>query len=410
MKQFIRILLIIFTLGIIEAQAQNPEVRIKLGFRERSVVIDPSFDNNAQRIKEIVALLEEIRNDSTAEVVEVQFCGAASPEDSYQLNKRLARERLKALERIVRSQISIPDSIIVRDDSYIPWHELKAAVEASEISHKREIMSIIDEKPRLVAHHREGEHVDNRVEKLKKLDEGRIWERMDQEFFSQLRNAFAIIITCRMNIPKVEGTPELVNIYIEPKESEIEYQKPFEIEKTPVEWTPHLYIKTNALALAMGVSNIAVEVDITKHLSFTLPIYYSAWNYFTSDLKFRTFAVQPEVRYWFSKKNDGWFTGAHYGFAYYNVAWGGKWRIQDHRRETPTMGSGVSVGYRKPLGASKRWKLEFSVGGGVYDLHYDKFSNEPNGELVKSERKTFFGVDNAAVTLAYTFDLKKGGK
>ena len=74
------------------------------------------------------------------------------------------------------------------------------------------------------------------------------------------------------------------------------------------------------------------------------------------------------------------------------------------------MGGGLSVGYRKPLGASKRWKLEFSLGGGVYDLHYDKFHNESNGELVKSGRKTFIGVDNAAVTLAYMFDLKKGGK
>ena len=411
MKQFARIFLIIFTLGIFEVQAQqHPESRIKLVFREKSVVIDPTFDNNAQRIEEIIALLEEIRTDSTAEVVEVQFCGSASPEDSYQLNKQLARGRLQALERIVRRQISIPDSIIVRNDSYIPWHELKAAVEASDISHKEEILSIIAEKPRLVAYHRKGEQVDVRVEKLKQLDGGRVWERMDREFFSKLRNAFAIILTRRVNLPKVEGTPELVNIYIEAQESEIEYQKPFEIEKAPEEWMPHLYIKTNALALAMGVSNFAVELDITKHLSFTLPIYFSAWNYFTSELKFRTFAVQPEVRYWFSEKNDGWFTGAHFGFAYYNVAWCGDWRIQDYRRESPTMGGGLSVGYRKPLGASKRWKLEFSLGGGVYDLHYDKFRNESNGELVKSGRKTFIGVDNAAVTLAYMFDLKKGGK
>ena len=77
-----------------------------------------------------------------------------------------------------------------------------------------------------------------------------------------------------------------------------EGKKPIKIEKAPApEWIPHLYIKTNMLALGLGVANFAVEVDITKHLSFTLPVYYSAWNYFTSDLKLRTFAVQPELRY-----------------------------------------------------------------------------------------------------------------
>ncbi len=409
MKRFAHILLIIFTLGIIEVQAQNPEIRIRLGFREGSVVVDPEFNNNGQKIQEIVSLLEEVRNDSTAEVVEVQFCGSASPEGSYELNHRLARERLSAVERIVRKQIEIPDSIIVRNDSYIPWAEFKEAIQKSDIQFKNEVLAIINESPKLV-NFREGTQIDERVEKLKVLDEGRVWEILDKTYFSDLRNAFAIIITCRINIPEMGYSPKLVNIRIEPEKSKIEFSQPIKIEKKEPEWMPHLYIKTNALALALGVANFAVEVDITKHLSFTLPIYYSAWNYFTSDLKLRTFAVQPEVRYWFSKKNDGWFVGSHFGFAYYNVAWGGDWRIQDHRRENPTMGGGMSVGYRKPLGERKRWKLEFSLGGGMYDLNYDKFRNEHNGELVKSEKKTFIGVDNAAVTLSYTFDLKKGGK
>ena len=42
----------------------------------------------------------------------------------------------------------------------------------------------------------------------------------------------------------------------------------------------------------MFMSNVAVEVDITRHISFTLPIYYSALDYFSRELKFRTFAVQ----------------------------------------------------------------------------------------------------------------------
>ena len=62
------------------------------------------------------------------------------------------------------------------------------------------------------------------------------------------------------------------------------------------EWTRKLYIKTNAIGWAMFISNVAVEIDITPHLSFQLPIYYSAVDYFSRELKFRTFAVQPELR------------------------------------------------------------------------------------------------------------------
>jgi len=64
-----------------------------------------------------------------------------------------------------------------------------------------------------------------------------------------------------------------------------------------------------------------------------------------------------------------------------------------------------------PLSKNRRWKLEFTLGAGVYASHYDRFYNEPNGRLEGDYKKTFFGLDNVAVTIAYRFDLnKKGGK
>ena len=178
---------------------------------------------------------------------------------------------------------------------------------------------------------------------------------------------------------------------------------------TPRRLDPQLHVKTNAIGLAAGIANMAVEVDICKHLSFTLPVYYSAWDYFKPTLKFRTFTVQPEFRYWFNQHNEGWFLGAHFGYAFYNFALDGEYRYQDHNRETPSMGGGFSLGYRTHLSKNKRWKMEFSVGGGVYDSHYDKFRNEENGLLVSTEKKTWYGVDQASISLVYSFNLKKKG-
>lgn len=184
----------------------------------------------------------------------------------------------------------------------------------------------------------------------------------------------------------------------------------------PAEWTRHLHLKTNMLGLGLAIANVAVEVDLARQWSFTLPVYYSAWDYFKSTTKFRTLAFQPEFRYWpwAAERNDGFFTGAHFGLAYYNIATNGKYRYQDHLRKTPAIGGGVSVGYRLPIDRCNRWRIEFSVGAGVYSLHYDKFHNTSptkEGLMINSEKKTYLGIDQAAISFSYTFNLnRKGGR
>ena len=51
--------------------------------------------------------------------------------------------------------------------------------------------------------------------------------------------------------------------------------------------------------------------------------------------------------------------------------------------------------------------MELTAGAGYYRLKYDTFHNEANGEMVSTTSRTFFGVDNAAVTFIYRFDLKR---
>lgn len=137
--------------------------------------------------------------------------------------------------------------------------------------------------------------------------------------------------------------------------------------------------------------------------------YYSAWDYFSSSTKFRTLAFQPELRYWF-RANDGWFVGGHFSLAYYNLLIGDNCRIQDKGGNTPAVGGGLSGGYRFPISRNGRLHLEFALGAGVYQLHYDKFRDDPNGLLLETKKKTYVGLDNAAVNFSYTFNKKKGGR
>lgn len=185
-------------------------------------------------------------------------------------------------------------------------------------------------------------------------------------------------------------------------------------DSTEVEERPRwLHLKTNVVGLGMAMVNAAIEVDVTRHWSIALPVYYSAWNYFKETIKFRTIAFLPESRYWISEENDGFFAGAHFGLAYYNFAFNGKYRYQDHLRQTPALGGGFSIGYRLPVSKNDRLHLELSIGGGVYKLYYDIFYNTrhtQDGLLIESVNSTYWGIDQVAVSFSYAIDLKKKGE
>lgn len=169
----------------------------------------------------------------------------------------------------------------------------------------------------------------------------------------------------------------------------------------------HWYVKSNMIGWGFMMANLAGEIDMGKHWSFALPVYYSACDYFIKKVKFRTLTIQPEFRYWFNDSHSGWYTGVHGGISWFNFAFGGDYRFQDHNRCTPALGGGLNGGYRMPLGKNGRWWMEFSLGAGVYRVEYDKFLNRKNGEIMAYVKQVSFTVDQLAVSFAYRFDWKK---
>lgn len=196
--------------------------------------------------------------------------------------------------------------------------------------------------------------------------------------------------------------PPLTDVWVgKPRESVVKY---------PTDWQRQLRFGTDAVGWALLQVNLEPEIDFYPHWSFGVPIYYSAWNYFRSDIKFRTFALMPEFRYWLKPDFEGVYFGAHFGMAYYNYAFGKEWRYQDHDRRSPALGGGISVGYRMALDSQKRWNVTFSAGAGAYRLKYDKFRNEENGKRYDIISRTYWGVDHVSVTFSWSFGLcRKGG-
>ena len=173
-------------------------------------------------------------------------------------------------------------------------------------------------------------------------------------------------------------------------------------------------LKTNTLLYAFLVGNLAVEVPVSERVSVSLPVCFSALNYFHRDRKYRGFGVQPGVRYYLDQvrlpgRNKRLFVGAHLNLLWFNYANGGTFRYQDADRHSPLFGMGVDAGVKIPFvkhGAPTHWGLEFQAGIGLNRLHIDKFVNVDNGMRVDSYKETRFGPDNLAVSVYYVFGRK----
>lgn len=414
MKRLKIILLLFLLKGPVFSFGQEIRQEISVYFQTGSSMIDTFHNENAKQFSQLAALEKQFSQDTPYVITKVYFFGSASPEGSHEINTALSYKRLSALEQWVRSRIKFPDEVIVRQADNIPWHELILAVENSSLSHKKEILNILHATPEYTTY-TNNSTIDRRVLRLQALDDGKAWHELSHLFFKQMRRASAVFLFQKQSptghLPiAVESSVPL--LYVQDPVLPSKLSSIPRVTKSSVaeKESLNLYVKSNAIGWGMLISNLAVELDWGKHLSFSLPLYYSGVNYFTSRVKFRTFCVQPELRYWL-RSGDGWFFGAHLGIAFYNFALSGDWRIQDKNGSHPCWGGGVSVGYRMPLCASDRWSLEYTLGAGIYDLQYDKFHNRPGGILHKSVHRTFFGIDRAAVSLAYRFTLnRKGGK
>ena len=363
-----------------------------------------------KRLERLAVMIDSLNRNDT--IASIRIEGFSSPDGPLQANVDLARRRAQAAFSLLDRNTEPGKNYVVLSRGE-DWEMLRELVTRdASIPGRTELLNIIDS----------GLTLDEKERRMRSLGKN-VWNYLVHNAFPAIRRAD---ITVRWHSsPEMRDTVNLTVDTIAVESAEIAdaamavpqdtLAKPSVAVTTSVDhWNRHYHIKTNLLGWPCLWANLAGEADIASHWSADLSIYYSGWNWFRSTTKFRTFTIMPEVRYWpkASDSNDGFFLGAHFGLCYFNVAFPGHSRYQDHDGNTPALGGGLSIGYRLPL-RNPRWKFEFSAGAGAYRLDYDIFENRPNGSLTGRRKRTFFGLDKVAVSLCYTFgpvpDRRKGG-
>lgn len=353
------------------------------------------FKENGFRMQEFLKDVNRYMEDSSYVVLGVNYRSETSPEGSMQLNEELSRRRGESITGYIHKHIIFAEHQISITELNEDWDHLLKQVETSAMPYRDEVLQIF--------HNTLPD--DSRGAALRQLGGGKAWEYMTSRFFPEMRKV-TVVVRVGTPEPEVEQT-----IHQELAGDGEELQEgigwipvvPLKVGLLPVPAGKGWYVKTNLSGLGFLIANIHVEADLGSGLSVALPIYYSASNYFSRTCKYRTFTLQPELRYWFNGKYTSFYAAAHAGLGWYNFT-DGKWRIQDKDGRTPAIGGGISAGYRLPLQKnSPRWFVELGVGAGVYPLHYDRFHNEKDGALESTRKETYFGIDQLSVNLVYKF-------
>ncbi len=382
------------------ATLRRSRLDVEIHFRFDKYDLDTEYLGNDVALAELDRQIAAIGLDHIDSIVVISH---ASPEGVYEHNIRLSQNRSKAMRTYMEEHHpELSDKLYARAEGE-SWHLLRDYVVKDtkmKQSTIEQVLAVID--------------ADINVGTKKwRMEQLPIYRYLRQTYYPLIRNSMICVLYYTEPEPTPEPEPEPTPEPEPIPEPEPVVEEVVEVIPEPT-WSPRLLVKTNLVGAALGMTNGAVELDIVPHLSVALPVYYSAWNYFVETTKFRTLAIQPELRYWFSPDNDGFFAGAHFGWVQYNFAFGGDYRYQDHNGTSPALGGGLSVGYRMPISSNKRLRLEFSLGAGGYSVHYDRFVNTPetkDGLRVDTHKTTYWGLDRAAVTFSYSFDLKgKGGE
>lgn len=394
-------------------QAAENRTEIIVDFRVNVAQIEPGFSDNLVRLQEIVDFITTLSLDSTINVTSVAFCGAASPEGPYEWNSHLAVARRESLEAFVRSRLDIPDSIVRRDDSYIPWDYLRREICESGHPLKDTVISILDEPPVLVKNPDNGKMIDRRILKLRQLDNKRVWNRLLRPHFSKMRNASAVIITYKedknrlIDTPDFEpasiskGTAAAVGLNLLPESC----GKGTRSRRAPL----LMSVYTNMLFDAMAIPNIGVDFHLGKNWSVAANWMYAWWSRDPRHRYWRAYGGDINVRYWFGKTAQYRPLSGHHIAVYgqmltYDLELGGKGILGDRW----TWGAGVAYGYSLPL--SRHFNIDFTIGFGYATGEYKKYHPEDGCYVWEStHRLNWFGPTKAEVSLVWLVGSAREG-
>ena len=375
-------------------------------YRVNETVVDEDYMGNKEQIHKIKHyLVNSPRVDS------ITIYAWSSPDGLYNKNRSLSRKRASSAKRLLLQHS--PDSAKLNSGKIKispiaeNWEGLTALVKEGYSRKDREkVLAILGDDTM---------GSDNKKRELKKLDKGRTWKYLADNYLPQLRAATWVCVWAEV----IQGMPEVAAVVQDSLEQPYIGLAPL----PPYDYKPVLpqeesrtiaAVKTNLLYDAVTAVNFAVEVPIGERWSIVAEDVFPWWSWGPNRNKyaFQMVEIGIEPRYWFYKKEDadvleGHFVGIYGMSAKYDFQWDRSLCYQGEYWST-----GVTYGYSLPV---KEWlKLEFSASVGFMRSNYRHYQPSPEYEnLYLDEYQvgvlSYFGPTkvNVSMVIPLRFDTQK---
>lgn len=375
-------------------------------YRVNATSVDENFmDNKAQIHKIKHYLVNSPRVDS------ITIYAWSSPDGLHSKNKTLSRKRANSAKKLLLQHS--PDSAKLNSGKIKispiaeNWDGLIELVEKGYDRKDREKVLTILNDGKMGS--------DRKKRELKKLDNGRTWKYLADNYLPQLRAATWVCVWAEV----IQDMPEVAAVVQDrpvQQDCGIVPLPPYDYRpKLPQEeWRTVAAVKTNLLYDAVTAVNFAVEVPIGERWSIVAEDVFPWWSWGPNRNKyaFQMVEIGIEPRYWFYKKEDadvleGHFVGVYGMSAMYDFQWDRSLCYQGEYWST-----GVTYGYSLPV---KEWlKLEFSASVGFMRSNYRHYQPSPEYEnLYLDEYRvgvlSYFGPTkvNVSMVIPLRFDTQK---
>lgn len=420
--------------GLRAQDFQNDTLSLKIYFQRNNSEIDRTFRDNASQMEDFQSSVRTMLNDPMASVQHVSLRTSASPEGNTAANQRLSEARAAALERFLVDEIGIDRSRLDIDAIGEDWEGLAAIVRTIDAPWRDRALAIIEKTPVWIRTN--GRVTDGRKNQLKTLDDGEVWQYLDENIFPDLRTAGgAVSLVIRRPVREIIRETDTLyvtkterdTVFVAGEPSELSDEELHDILRQRRDYDISgkkflLALRTNVLAVPFA--NVGIEVPIGENWSVGAD-WYSPWIWREKHNKdidmngwcFEFQAADIEARYWFhnSRKKPqarllGHSLGAYAAVGHYDFEqdWSG------HQGEF--WNAGVDYLYAAPIFGG-RMHLEFELGVGyIYSdaQPYDCFIAGEKCFRQKGVTKKirWFGPTRAQVSLVLPIYVnnKKGGK
>lgn len=366
-----------------------------------------AFPVNKFNLPDDSPLLEELTNDVIPELNRdsmrlhgILLRGAASPEGPFQHNARLSKKRAKSLVDFLRERLtfSIDKRLLAHQSGIEDYGTLLLLMRRANDADYETV-------ERLVNRHVPRREYTLLKRKLRAIQGGKLWKRLNNDYFPQLRTArFILLIEKQQAEQPTEPAPPQFIVPTD-KVAMVVDDTPSEIIPERIPRREFLSIKTNLLFYGVWmpnynrwcpIPNVGIEYYPKRgHFTFGASLDFPWWRHWSQHKFFQIRNYQLETRYYLKdsshkphKSNEAHEThesnkshqgAAFRGFYLLGYVHAGLFEIgfdKDTGWKGEGVGAGIGAGYMLPISKNGHWRLDFGLQVGWMTCRYDPYQYE----------------------------------